>query len=162
MEEKVSSKKSIKITDPKQALIKAQSYCAYQERSQQEVRDKLYEWGMWTDAVEEIIADLITDNFINEERFAKIFAGGKFRIKKWGRVKIKIELKKKRISDYCINKAMKEISDSDYRKTLKAIIAERDKKTSEKNPLKRNYKTAQYAISRGFESDIVWGLLQKS
>src|SRR5688500_741234 len=110
--------KKIRITDQKQALIKARNYCAYQERCQQEVRDKLYEWGLWPEAVENIIVELITDNFLNEERFATTFAGGKFRIKKWGRVKIKLELKKRKISEYCIKQAMKEIDEKDYLKTL--------------------------------------------
>lgn len=112
-------KKKIRITDEKLALRKAESYCAYQERCQQEVRDKLYEWGLWKNAVENIIAKLIQDNFLNEERFAKAYAGGKFRIKKWGKVKIKLELKKRKISDYCIRQAMKEIDGPDYEKELK-------------------------------------------
>ena len=93
-------KEPIKITDPHLALVKMQGWCSYQERSQQEARDKLYELGMWTDAVENIISQLIQDNFLNEERFAMTFAHGKFAIKKWGRIKIKQELKQKRVSDY--------------------------------------------------------------
>jgi regulatory protein len=99
-------KKPKKKLTPNQALIKAQMSCAYQERCQQEIRDKLYEWGLHSNEVENIIADLISTNFLNEERFAKAFAGGKFRIKKWGKVKIKIELKKRKISDYCIRKGL--------------------------------------------------------
>jgi regulatory protein len=145
---------------PNQALIKAQLSCAYQERCQQEMRDKLYEWGLFSDAVENIIANLITDNYLNEERFAKAFAGGKFRIKKWGRVKIKIELKKRKISDYCVRKAMQEIDDKDYIKTLKEIIAKKLKEHSKGKQHIRNYKAAQYAISRGFESDLVWDAMK--
>ena len=149
-------KKPKKKLTPNQATIKAQLSCAYQERCQQEMRDKLYEWGLFSNDVENIIANLISDNFLNEERFAKAYAGGKFRIKKWGRIKIRIELKKRKISDYCIRKGMLEIEESDYLKTLNEII---DKKQKEKKKRKiqiRNYKAAQYAISRGFESDLVW------
>ncbi len=89
--------KKPKVYTQKQALIKAESYCAYQERCQQEVRDKLYSWGLHEVQVENVIAELIASNFINEERFAKAYAGGKFRIKKWGRVKISIAKLKKRI-----------------------------------------------------------------
>src|SRR5687767_2477337 len=103
----LSDGKQIKITDAKIGLAKAQKYCAYQERCQQEVRSKLYGWGLWKEAVEGIIAELINENFINEERFAIAFAGGKFRIKKWGKTKIKLELKKRDISDYCIKQALK-------------------------------------------------------
>lgn len=146
---------------PQQAYIKAQQTCAYQERCQQEMRDKLYEWGLYSDDVENIIANLITDNFLNEERFAKTYAGGKFRIKKWGRIKIKIELKKRKISDYCIRKAMEEIPDKDYISTLQQLIVKKGKEVKEKKTEVRNYKIAQYAISRGFEGELVWDLLRE-
>lgn len=156
MEEK---KKKWKIS-PEQALEKAKAWCAYQERSQQEMRDKLYEWGLWKDAVENIIAGLVTSNFINEERFAKAYAGGKFRIKKWGKIKIRIELKKKGITDYCIRKGLQEIDDDEYEKTLQDIIEERARTTRDRNVLKRSYKIAQYAISRGYEPQLVWDALK--
>ncbi len=131
------------------------SWCAYQERCQQEVRDKLYEWGLWPDAVENIIAELITQNFLNEERFAQTYAGGKFRIKKWGRVKIRLELKKRKISEYCIRKAMKEIDADDYMATLKKVLTDYGKKLKEKHALKRKYRLVRYAQSRGFEQDLI-------
>jgi regulatory protein len=155
-------KKPKKKLTPNQALTKAQLSCAYQERCQQEMRDKLYEWGLYSNDVENIIANLITDNFLNEERFAKAYAGGKFRIKKWGRIKIKIELKKRKISDYCIKKGMQEIDEKDYIKTLKEIIAKKSKEIKGGKLQVRNYKIAQYAASRGFESDLIWGLLKES
>ena len=150
-----------KITDPKQALAKAAKYCAYQERSHQEVRDKLYEWGLWKKDVEEIILQLLTDGYLNEERFAKAFAGGKFRIKKWGRIKIRIELKKKKVSDYCIRKALEEIDDKEYMRTLKEIIAKKFKKIPNPKSQTLNYKIAQYIISRGYEPELVWDLLRE-
>ena len=149
-------KKPKKKLTPNQATIKAQLSCAYQERCQQEMRDKLYEWGLFSNDVENIIANLISDNFLNEERFAKAYAGGKFRIKKWGRIKIRSELKKRKISDYCIRKGMLEIEESDYLKILNEIIAKKLKETPKGKIQIRNYKAAQYAISRGFESDLVW------
>jgi regulatory protein len=155
-------KKPVKITDPHKGLLKAQKYCVYQERCQQEMRDKLYEWGLWKDAIEKIISDLITENFLNEERFSKAFAGGKFRIKKWGRVKIRQELKKRNITDYCIKKGLLEIDPDDYQKTLQKIIT--DKGISADDTLaarKINYKSAQYAISRGFESELVWEIINE-
>ena len=141
-------------------MIKAQLSCAYQERSQQEMRDKLYEWGLFSDAVESIIASLITDNYLNEERFAKAYAGGKFRIKKWGKIKIRIELKKRKISDYCIRKAMQEIDDKDYLKALKELISKKSREIKSGKEQVRNYKIAQYAASRGFEQDLIWSLLK--
>ena len=90
-----------------QAIQRIRHYCAYQERAQQEVRDKLYELGMTMDEVEEIMSDLITENFLNEERFATQFAGGHFRIKGWGRVKIQHALEQKRVSKYNIKLGLK-------------------------------------------------------
>lgn len=153
------SKPKKKLT-PHQALIKAQMSCAYQERCQQEMRDKLYEWGLYSNDVENIIANLVTDNFLNEERFAKAFAGGKFRIKKWGRIKIKIELKKRKISDYCIKRAMEEIDDKSYISTMNDIIRKKLKENPKGKEQVRNYKAAQYAISRGFEGDLVWDAIK--
>jgi regulatory protein len=146
---------------PSQALIKAQLSCAYQERCQQEMRDKLYEWGLYSDAVENIIVDLINNNFLNEERFAKTYAGGKFRIKKWGRIKIKIELKKRNISEYCINKAMQEIPDKEYITTIKQLIAKKSKEIKGVKLQVRNYKVAQHVIYKGFEGNLVWGEIKE-
>ncbi|MBL7890927.1 MAG: RecX family transcriptional regulator [Bacteroidia bacterium] len=153
-------KKQKKKLTPTQAIVKAQMACAYQERCQQEMRDKLYEWGLHSNDVENIIADLISTNFLNEERFAKAFAGGKFRIKKWGRVKIKIELKKRKISEYCIRKGLEEIDDEAYISTLKDLLNKKLKEISKGKEHVRNYKAAQYALSRGFESDLVWDILK--
>lgn len=146
---------------PNQATIKAQLSCAYQERCQQEMRDKLYDWGLHSNDVENVIANLISDNYLNEERFAKAFAGGKFRIKKWGRIKIRIELKKRKISDYCIKKAMQEIDEQDYIKTLNSILAKKLKENPKGKLQVRNYKAAQYAASRGFESDLIWDAIKE-
>ncbi len=145
---------------PDQALKKAESYCAYQERSQQQVRDKLYSWGMHRNEVENILSHLISSGFLKEERFAVAFAGGKFRIMKWGRNKIKMALREKKVSEPLIKKALSEIDEREYEKTLRQVIESRSKKIKESNPLKKNYKVASYAISRGFEPELVWALLQ--
>jgi regulatory protein len=143
-----------------QALPKAQKYCAYQERSQSEVRNKISEWGLKPEEIEFIISELIGDNFINEERFAKLFAGGKFRIKKWGRIKIKQELKRKAISEYCIKQALREINESDYIFTLTQLLQKKWKETKVSNPLVRKHKVTQYAFSRGFEIDLIEDVLK--
>lgn len=156
----VFPKKEIpKITDPQLALVKMQSWCAYQERCQQDARDKLYELGLWPEAVEELIAKLIQDNFLNEERFATSFARGKFNIKKWGRVKIKQELKQKRVGDYCLKKALREIDEQEYMLTLKKLIEVKRRQVKEKDPVKLKYKLAAYAISKGYERDLVFDVL---
>jgi regulatory protein len=148
------------IVTPEKALKKAEDYCAYQERSQQEVRDKIYSWGLHRNEVENILVSLIDSGYLKEERFASAFAGGKFRIKKWGRNKIRIALQQKKVSDPLINKALSEIDDREYEKILNEVINSYSKKVIEKNPLKRNYKIASYAISRGFEPELVWSHLR--
>ncbi len=150
---------AIKITDPHLALIKMQSWCAYQERCQQDARTKLYELGLWSDAVENIIVKLIEDNFLNEERFATAFARGKFTIKKWGRIKIKQELKQKRVGDYCLKKAMQQIDETEYMATLKKLIDSKRKLIKEKSPIKLNYKLMNYVLSKGYEKDLVFDIL---
>ena len=111
-----------KIFSREQAKVKAESYCAYQERSQFEIRNKLYEWGLHQKDVEEIISELIEQNFLNEERFAIAYSLGKFRIKGWGKIKIRQGLKLKSIPDKLIMKSLKAIDDDDYVLMLKRIL----------------------------------------
>jgi regulatory protein len=149
----------VKVYTPLQALAKIQDWCAYQERCQQEVRDKLYGYGLHSADVENIISKLVSDNYVNEERFAKTYAGGKFRIKKWGRYKIKVALKNKRISDYCIRKAFEEISDVDYLKTLQKLLEAKARLVKEKNPIRKKFKLMSYAASKGYEKELIMEIL---
>src|SRR5690606_31629925 len=107
---------------PFEAKRKAESYCAYQERAQQEVRNKLYEWGLHQEEVENIIVQLIEDNFLNEERFAKAYTLGKFRMKGWGKIKIKQHLKVKNVSEPLIRLALKEIKEEEYHKKIEETV----------------------------------------
>lgn len=152
--------KTRKITDPAMALAKAEAYCAYQERAQQEVRDKLYEWGLWPDAVEQIISQLIGSNFLNEERFANAYASGKFNQKGWGRAKIKQGLKFKKVSDILIRKALNKIDGDDYMDTLEKLLQKKAATINEKDEYKRHYKLKQYAMGRGYESDLIADVLK--
>ena len=139
-----------------EAFAKISHYCAYQERSHKEVRNKLYGYGLHQGDVEKLLTRLITDGFLNEERYAKAFAGGKFRIKQWGRVRIKYELKKKQVSEYCIRKALATIDVGDYRKTLKKLSDTKAKTlTNEKNPITRKKKLQHYLLQKGFEKDLI-------
>lgn len=155
----LEKKPAIKITDPHLALMKMQSWCAYQERCQHDTRNKLFELGLWPEAVENIIVKLIEDNFLNEERFATAFARGKFTIKKWGRIKIKQELKQKRVGDYCLKKAMQQIDETEYMATLKKLIDSKRKLINEKSPIKLKYKLMNYVLSKGYEKDLVFDIL---
>lgn len=155
-----NEKKKIKLT-PGQALLKIQAYCAYQERCHAEVREKLYSYGLYRDDADRIIADLISDNYLNEERFACAYVSGKFRIKRWGRNKILLGLKAKKISDYCIRKGMKEIDPDEYDKVLHTLVEKKLTENKSLHPALRQRKTALYVIGRGYESDLVWDAIKQ-
>jgi len=146
-----------------QALQKAKQYCAYQERCHSEVKDKLYGFGLNKNEAEQIISTLIEENYLNEERFAIMFAGGHFRTKHWGRVKIKYELKKKMVSEYCIKKALASINDTDYIKTLNQLTEQKLKTLkSEKNMFIRKKKLQTHLLMKGYESDLVKEIVNKN
>jgi regulatory protein len=141
---------------PLQAFEKAKQYCGYQERCHSEVKSKLYTYSLTTPEVEACISKLIVDNYLNEERFAIAFAGGKFRIKHWGKVKIKYELKKKQVSDYCIKKALEQIEDEDYMKIFEKVYEESVMALKkEKNIFIKKKKLLDYVRQRGFEIDLI-------
>lgn len=154
--------KKKRITDEKTALIKAEQFCAYQERSQQEVREKLYDMGMYPTGVESVISQLITSNFLNEERFAKAYAQGKFRMNGWGRIKIKQGLKFKRVPEKLINKALQLLDGDEYLSVLQKIMEKKQRQIHDTDTFKRRYKLQQYAMSRGFESDLINDVLKAS
>jgi regulatory protein len=146
-----------------QALEKIRHYCAYQERSHYEVRQKLFGFGLYTVDVEAMIASLIEQDFLNEERFAMLYAGGKFRQKKWGRKRIQYELKLRRISDYNIKRALSVIDPEDYRKTIDALIDKKKKMLTDDGVREPALSAGiiSYLIGRGFEMDLVRGQLNK-
>lgn len=137
-------------------LKKACGYCIYQERTQQEVRQKLKSWGVSPAEAEEVIAWLIAENFINEGRYARQFAGGKFRVKKWGRKKIIFELKAKGISANNIREALQEISEEEYGEVLRELTArKKDSLAVETQPLLAQKKITAYLLMKGYEPDRV-------
>ena len=140
----------------KEILEKLRWYCAKQERCQQDVINKLFELKVYGDEADEILIDLISNDFLNEERFAKAFARGKFRIKRWGKIKIVTELKKRNISEYCINKGLKEITNVEYIDTLQYLIQRQKQKSATKNSFEQKNKIAKYCINKGYESNLVW------
>lgn len=143
----------------KEALRKAAMFCAYQERTQQEVRDRLKEWGVPGDDAEEVIAELIGQNYLNEERFARAFAGGKFRVKGWGKRKIKQHLQQRGVSGYNLDQAMKEIATDDYRDTLSTLLEKKRRTLHNDNPLLVKQKLVRYALSKGYESELIFSIL---
>lgn len=141
-------------------LKKACSFCIYQERTQQEVREKLKSWRVPAPETEEIIAWLISENFINESRYARQFAGGKFRIKKWGRRKITYELKSKGVSPNVILEALAEIDEEEYIQTLKGLAsAKAATLTEEAHSLTVQKKISAYLLMKGYEPNLVRELM---
>jgi len=139
-----------------EAKQKIESYCAYQERCDQEVRLKLKSWNLYLEDVDILISDLITNNFLNEERFAEAYVSGKFRIKKWGRIKIKQHLKQKNISAYSIKKAINTIDEDDYLKTIKDLLESKSRLITTKNKWDKLNKLKRYLASKGYESELVY------
>ena len=141
---------------PEQSLPKIKQYCAYQERCHKEVREKLYSFGLNKTEVDEIISTLINENYLNEERFAIQFAGGKFRIKQWGKNKIKQALIFKQVSDYCIKKALKEIDMNSYEKTFHKLVEQKLKTLrTETNIFIKKRKLQDFLLQRGFENELI-------
>lgn len=147
---------------PDQALPKAKHYCAYQERCHSEVKEKLYGFGLHKKDVDHILSQLIEENYLNEERFAIQFAGGRFRIKQWGKVKIRYELKQRQVSEYCIRKALKAIHEDDYLRTLQKLSDQKLKMLKgEKNVFIRKKKLQAHLLQRGYEGELVSAVIGK-
>jgi regulatory protein len=148
----INRKKSV---TPEQALQKLKHYCAYQERCHSEVHTRLFELGVWKKDHDALIATLIEENYLNEERFAIAYAGGKFRVKEWGKVKIAHELKKKQVSAYSIRKALRQINEDDYAAVLEKLAKEKYASLKGSQYLLRKKKTMDFLLQRGFEPDLV-------
>lgn len=140
---------------PNQALQKIKHYCSYQERCHSEVASKLYSFGLRKTEVEETISTLIEEDYLNEERFVTQFAGGKFRVKQWGKTRIKYELKQKKISEYLIKKALKSIDNEDYIVTLKKLTNTKWLELKQEQYLIRITKTTNFLLQRGFEPELI-------
>lgn len=147
------SQKTYTLTE---ATKKLESYCAYQERCHKEVTTKLWEMRMIPEAIDQIVTHLIQENYLNEERFSRAYARGKFNIKKWGRNRIVNELKFRSISKYNIKNALQEIDDDDYFTTLDKLAKKRVQEIKETNLQKRKKKLADYLLYRGWESHLVY------
>ena len=146
---------------PEQALQKLRHYCGYQERSHREVQEKLYAAGLRKKDVELALATLIEENYLNEERFALQFAGGHFRLKSWGRVKIRYELQQRQVSEYCIKKALAAIDEEDYEKTLSRLAEKKWETFSDETDIfSRKRKLQDYLLQKGYESDRVTAVVR--
>jgi len=143
-------------------LQKAAAYCAYQERTQDEVRKRLKKWGVEeNDEADELIAELVTLNYLSEERFATTYAGSKFRQKKWGKRRIKQELSRRGLTEYNINQGMNQIGDAAYEDTLRDLLKKKlaSLERTESDSRKRKQKLVSYALSKGYENELIWKVL---
>lgn len=145
-----------------EAKQKIEAFCAYQERCDQEVRKKLKSWNMYSEDVDVLISDLISHNFLNEERFTKAYVSGKFRIKKWGRIKIKQHLKQKAISDYSMRAGLSEIDMNEYLETLEQITLSKSRLMNESDTWKKYAKMQRYLHGKGYEQEFIIQILEKT
>lgn len=154
----MNSKKSYTVKEIKLLLEK---YCVYQERCHKEIEKKLFTYQLVPEAKEDVLLHLLEHDFLNEERFAKSFARGKFRIKKWGRDRIIRELKMRDISAYNIKTALKEIDEEDYLEMFNELAEKRFLQITEKDIYKKRKKIADYLLYRGWESNLVYEKIQE-
>ena len=140
----------------KEAIKKAEHYCAYQERCHDEVEQKLRSMKMDQEEISSIISHLINENFLNESRFACSFARGKHRIKHWGKIRIVNELKFRNITAYNINLALNEITTEEYETTFHVLAEKHWKTIHESDKLKKRKKFCDYLLRKGFESDLIY------
>jgi len=136
-------------------LVKLRQFCAFQERCIHDVEEKLIEWKVGHKHVEKIIEQLIKEDYLNEERFARSFAGGKFRINHWGKTKIIYELERRQVPDLIIQIGLEEIDDEEYAETLKEILQRKSREINEKDPWKRKQKLVAFGVQKGYDYGLI-------
>ncbi|MBO9636589.1 MAG: RecX family transcriptional regulator [Siphonobacter aquaeclarae] len=141
------------------ALRQAAHFCAYQERTVREVRDKLHAWEVSEEDTDEIIARLQADGYLSDDRFARSFAGGKFRTRQWGKIRIEQEMRRKGIADAERKSGIAEIDADEYARTLKSLLDKKAASLNESDPWKRRQKLARFAMGKGYEADLIWRVL---
>jgi len=144
---------------PDWVLSKMKQYCAFQERCMFDVKTKLKTFHLQDDIYEHIVIELKKENFLNEERYAKMFANGKLRINKWGRSKIYAAMQQKRVPELFILEGINSIDEDEYISVLENVISKKSQEINEPDSFKRNKKLAKFAASKGFESNVIWKVL---
>ena len=140
---------------PEQAFQKIKQYCAYQERSHQATKEKLFSMGLYKKDVEILLSQLIEENYLNEQRYALQFVGGHFRIKKWGKIKIAAALKQQKVSSYNIQKALDEIDQTAYLSCLQRLASVKWNTIKKETVLNKKIKTTSYLLQKGYESNLI-------
>ena len=150
-----------KYVPPFKALEDLKRYCSVQERSMKAVREKLVSWGLKGDQVDNIIAELISTNYLNEQRFAEAYVSGKFKIKSWGRRKIVQGMKQLEISEACISIALNQIEEDEYEECLERWVEKRARHEKGRPVFETRGRIARYLINKGYESELVWNKVNK-
>ncbi len=143
----------------KNALLEAAHFCAYQERTVQEVKKKLKSWDVSEEDSEEIIKQLVEDGYLDQERYAQSFARGKFRTRQWGRLKIEQEMRRKGLDSEDRKTGLEQIDESQYLESLKSLLAKKSASLKDTDPRLRKQKLVRYALGKGYESGLVWKIL---
>jgi regulatory protein len=156
-----SASRKRKTYTPGEALQKIAAYCAYQERSHREVEDKLRSYGLDEDDAGEIMIRLVREKLLDDERYARSFVRGKHRLKKWGRRRIRLELKQRGLSEYCIKAGLSEIDGDEYYQNLKELLEKKNALEKESNPHKRRQKLTAYATQKGYEGEFIQDALRE-
>jgi len=146
----------------KSALNRAMALCATHEYCSEDIRIKLASWGIKGQDSDRILAKLKKENFINDERYARSFVSEKYRNYKWGRIKISSHLYAKRLSAEIISSALETIDEEEYRKNIRGILASHEKMIRARNKFDLKGKLLRFGLSKGFESNILYDILNES
>lgn len=145
-----------------QIIAKAKHYCAYQERCISEIRKKLVQWKASGKQAEKVIQELIDEKYLDEERFAGIFAAGKFRNNQWGKLKIEMELKKRGIPEDIVTKALSSIDNDEYSGILKTLLERKSHEYGDIDPFEKKQKLIRFALGKGYTIDEIYRALEKT
>jgi regulatory protein len=153
-------KKTVSL-DEKEILAKILKYCAYRERTMQEVKQKLYEYQASEEVKEKIITFLKEENYVNDERYTQSYVRGKVNIKKWGKQKIKSELRNKNIKGEEVDNALNDIDEASYKKTLMELLIKKNNSLKDEIKNDRRNKLVRYGLSKGYEMNLIFECLKE-
>jgi regulatory protein len=150
-----------KPTDIELVIGRARRYCAFQERSTKELSDKLKAWKVIPAMTERVIKQMVKEGYLDEERFARAFASGRFRLKHWGKTKIQYELRGRKVPDEIIQLAMDEIDEEEYKEILLEVIKKKNKEINVEDQYARKKKLTSFALQKGYEYEVIREAIEK-
>ena len=140
---------------PSQAKPKIEKFCAYQERSHQQVKRKLQGYGLNGMDADILLVELMHANFLNEERFAMAYARGKFKIKGWGKTKIKQGLKREGVGEKLIQQALASLGMDDYLDTLNTLTTKKWPLIKGASHIEKVFKLKRYLVGKGYDFEAI-------